>query len=73
MATDEAKTIYRQRAATAEAVNADAKTHRGLNGLSVRGHPKVQASASLFALTYNILRLIHAHRLTRRPWPNQGR
>jgi transposase len=58
MATDEAKTIYRQRAATAETVNADAKTHRGLNGLSVRGQPKVQASASLFVLTYNILRLI---------------
>ena len=58
MATDEAKTIYRQRAATAETVNADAKAHRGLNALVVRGHPKVQASASLFALTYNILRLI---------------
>ncbi len=41
-----------------ETVNADAKTHRRPNGLSVRGHPKVQASASLFALTYNILRLI---------------
>jgi len=58
MGTDEAKAIYRQRAATAETVNADAKTHRGLSAFAVRGHPKVQASASLFVLTYNILRLI---------------
>jgi hypothetical protein len=29
MATEEAKTIYKQRAATAETVNADAKSHRG--------------------------------------------
>jgi hypothetical protein len=28
MATDEAKEIYKQRAATAETVNADAKAHR---------------------------------------------
>ncbi len=58
MATDEAKAIYRQRAAAAETVNADAKRHRGLDCFAVRGHPKVQGSAALFALTYNILRLI---------------
>ncbi len=58
MGTDDAKAIYRQRAATAETVNADAKTHRGLNAFGVRGHPKVQTSAALFVLTYNILRLI---------------
>jgi transposase len=58
MATDEAKTIYKQRAATAETVNADAKQHRGLDSLAVRGLEKVAGSASLFALTYNILRLI---------------
>ncbi len=58
MGTEEAKQIYKQRAATAETVNADAKEHRGLDGLAVRGLDKVLGSASLFALTYNILRLI---------------
>jgi len=56
MATDEAKKIYRKRAATAETVNADAKTHRGLDKLRVRGMEKALASANLFVLTYNILR-----------------
>jgi transposase len=58
MGTDEAKTLYKQRAATAETVNADAKAHRGFERLPVRGRHKVQGSAWLFALTYNILRLI---------------
>jgi transposase len=58
MGTDEAKEIYKQRAATAETVNADAKTHRGLDSFAVRGLGKALASASLFALTYDILRLI---------------
>jgi transposase len=58
MGTDEAKAIYKQRAATAETVNADAKTHRGLDSLAVRGLGKVLGSAVLFALTYDILRLI---------------
>ncbi|MGH6958910.1 MAG: transposase, partial [Dongiaceae bacterium] len=58
MGTEEAKEIYKQRAATAETVNADAKQHRGLDSLAVRGVGKVLGSASLFALTYNILRLI---------------
>jgi transposase len=58
MGTEAAKAIYKQRAATAETVNADAKAHRGLDSLTVRGLDKVLGSASLFALTYNILRLI---------------
>jgi transposase len=58
MGTDEAKEIYKQRAATAETVNADAKQHRGLDAFVVRGLGKALGSASLFALTYNILRLI---------------
>ena len=58
MGTAEAKAIYKQRAATAETVNADAKAHRGLDRLAVRGLGKVLGSASLFALTYNLLRLI---------------
>ena len=58
MGTDQAKETYRQRAATAETVNADAKAHRGLNALAVRGLGKVAGSVALFALTYNILRFI---------------
>lgn len=58
MGTEEAKEIYRQRAATAETVNADAKAHRGLGALSVRGLENVTGSVWLFALTYDILRLI---------------
>jgi hypothetical protein len=58
MGTDEAKAIYKQRAATAETVNADAKQHRGLDSLLVRGKERVLGSACLFALTYNILRFI---------------
>ncbi len=58
MATDEAKQIYKERGATAETVNADAKEHRGLDCLALRGLDKVLANAGLFVLTYNILRLI---------------
>jgi transposase len=58
MGTEEAKEIYKQRAATAETVHADGKQHRGLDILSVRGLDKVLGNASLFALTYNILRMI---------------
>jgi transposase len=58
MGTEEAKKIYKERAATAETVNADGKQHRGLDSLSVRGLTKVTGSAALFVLTYNLLRLI---------------
>ena len=58
MGTDDAKTIYRQRGATAETVNADAKAHRGMDRVKVRGRDRVLGSAYLFALTYNILRVI---------------
>lgn len=58
MGTDDAKEIYKQRAATAETVNADAKSHRGLDRLAVRGLDKVLGHATLFALTYNLLRAV---------------
>jgi len=58
MQTPEAKKTYRLRAATSETVNADAKTHRGLDRLTVRGLQNVLSAASLFALTYNILRYV---------------
>jgi transposase len=58
MASEDAQTLYKARAATAETVNADAKAHRGLDHLAVRGPAKVLGSAYLFALTYNILRFL---------------
>jgi len=55
MATDEAKAIYRQRAATAECVNALAR-NRGLQRFLVRGLRKVKAVALLYALVHNLMR-----------------
>ena len=55
MGTQEAKDIYKERAATAELVNADAKEHRGMK-LRVRGLDKVLAVALLHALTFNLMR-----------------
>jgi hypothetical protein len=58
MGTENAKAVYKQRAATAETVNADGKAHRGLDRVPVRGLGAVAGNAALFALTYNVLRLI---------------
>ena len=57
MGTDEAKTIYRQRAATAECVNAIAR-NRGLQAFRVRGRTKVRAVLLWFALAHNLMRAI---------------
>lgn len=54
MGTEEAKAIYKERAATAECVNAQAR-NRGLTRLLVRGLEKVEAVATLHALTHNML------------------
>lgn len=56
MATDEAKTIYKARGATAEWVNADARTHRTLDRVLVRGLRKVHAWALWVALAHNLMR-----------------
>jgi IS5 family transposase len=58
MASPEGKEIYKQRAATAETVNADLKTWRGLDRLLVRGIDKVLSVALLAALAYNLMRAI---------------
>jgi len=58
MATDEAKEIYKQRAATAETVNADLRHWRGLDKLNVRGSDKVLSVALWAAITYNLMRCI---------------
>lgn len=57
MATPEAKEIYKERAATAECVNAIAR-NRGLQRLLVRGLAKVKAIALWFALAHNLLRTV---------------
>lgn len=58
MKTDEAKEIYKERAAVAETVNADLKAHRGLDRVAVRGIEKVNSVFLLGALAYNAARLI---------------
>jgi hypothetical protein len=57
MGTDEAKAIYKDRAATAECVNALAR-QRGLVQLVVRGLTKVRAVALWHALAHNVLRMV---------------
>ncbi len=53
MGTDAAKEIYKQRAATAECVNAQAR-NRGLTRFVVRGVAKVTAAALWYALAHNM-------------------
>ena len=53
MASEEAKAIYKERAATAECVNAQAR-NRGLTQFLVRGVDKVAAIATWHALTHNM-------------------
>lgn len=58
MGTSEAKTIYKERAATIETVNGDLRTHRGLDRFSVRGLDKALSIALWASLTFNMLRWI---------------
>lgn len=57
MGRSEAKDIYRQRAATAECVNAIARG-RGLGQFVVRGLRKVKAVALWYALAHNLMRAV---------------
>lgn len=57
MGTDEAKRIYKQRAATAECVNAIAR-NRGLRQFTVRGLAKVKAVILWYAIAHNLMRAI---------------
>ena len=56
MATDEAKEIYKQRAATAECVNAQVR-NRGLQQMPVRGLERVRSVVGLHVLAHNLLRI----------------
>lgn len=58
MATDEAKRIYKDRAATAESINADLKCLRGLDRFLVRTLPKVTCVVFWSAIAYNALKLL---------------
>lgn len=57
MATPEAKEIYKERAATAECVNALAR-NRGLRQFLVRGLAKVRAVMLWMALAHNLMRAV---------------
>lgn len=57
MGTEPAKEIYKERASTAECVNAIAR-NRGLRQFLVRGLPKVRAVALWFALAHNLMRAV---------------
>lgn len=56
MGTDDAKAIYKERAATAECVNAIAR-NRGLQRFTVRGLDKVKVVVTWYALAHNLMRL----------------
>lgn len=64
MGTAAAKTIYKERAATSECVNAIAR-NRGLQRLLVRGRAKVRAIFLWFALAHNLMRGVALRRAAR--------
>lgn len=55
MGSQEGKTIYKERAATSETVNADLRTYRGVDRFLVRGLRKVRCVALWSALAYNLM------------------
>lgn len=57
MATDEAKAVYRKRAASAECVNALVR-NRGLQRFLVRGLRKVKAVVLWYVLAHNLMRAV---------------
>ena len=61
MGTEAAKTIYKERAATSECVNAIAR-NRGLRQFRVRGLAKVTAALLWFALAHNLMRAMALRR-----------
>lgn len=58
MGTPAAQAVYKARAATAEWVNADGRTHRTLNTIPVRGLQKVHTWALWIALAHNMIRTL---------------
>ena len=64
MATAEAREIYKERASTAECVNAQAR-NRGLRQFLVRGLMKVKAVVLWYALAHNLMRAVSLRAVTR--------
>lgn len=60
MASEEAKAIYKERGASVERVNADARAWRGFTAFPVRGLRKAFGVTLWMALTHNVLRWIAA-------------
>ena len=58
METDDAKEIYKERAASIETINGDLRSHRGLTHFPVRGIDRATSVLLLTALTYNLLRTL---------------
>jgi transposase len=61
MKQEEAKTIYKERAATVECANAQMR-NRGMQQFRVRGWSKVRAVVLMFALVHNVLREVTLRR-----------
>lgn len=59
METEEAKEIYKERAATAEYANAQSRNH-GLYRFLIRGLPKVKCVALIYAVAHNMSILLNA-------------
>lgn len=66
MGTEQAKEIYKQRAATSECVNAIAR-NRGLRQFLVRGLAKVKAILLWFALAHNLMRAVALRQAAAQP------
>jgi transposase len=60
MNSPEGKEIYKLRAATSETVNADTRTHRGLDRMPVRGVSKCTCVALWSAIAYNVMHFAFA-------------
>jgi transposase len=55
MGSEQGKAVYKERASTSETVNADLRTHRGMERMLVRGLKKAKCVALWCAMAYNIL------------------
>ena len=55
MGSEQGKEIYKLRGATSETVNADLKTHRGLEEITVRGLGKIRCVVLWSVLAYNLM------------------
>lgn len=65
METAEAKELYKERAASVECVNAQTRSQRGIQQVSVRGQAKVKCVALWTAITHNLLIWIKHRRQNR--------